>query len=251
VIRDAAAGVTLRLISPFGRGDYLSTDDLFGRITEIGIFYTEIQTEDRSLVTIMNTNLLSTNFETIPSSGTLLEARVSIGYDVHHENVELALKEAAEEYELEDPFVHVEDLGNYAVTYRVAGLLTDLENLLAARSDFRKKVLDKMHEHEIEIVSPDFLNRRDVNEKQFIPQKRTSDKKKVEKDEEAERTTEVVFEKALEAQEVEELEELLDRMEEQLANRKESGRTTERIQSKIEQVKQKKEQLEEELGDEE
>jgi small-conductance mechanosensitive channel len=262
VIRDAAAGITLRFVSPFTRGDYLATDSLFGRITEIGFFHTEIQTEDRSLVTIMNSNLLSTNFRTIPSSGTLLETTLSIGYDVHHHEVEAALKEAAESMDLENPFVHVENIGNYAVTYRVAALLSDIENLLTARSDFRKEVLDAMHRHDIEIVSPEFTNRRDVPEaERFIPEQVESaapvdDDVPEEFLDEAENTTEMVFEKALEAQEAEELNELLKKLEEQVAQLKESDaenvqESIEDLRSRIEAVEARRDRLEEDLSQKE
>lgn len=260
VIRDAAAGVTLRIVSPFTRGDYLSTDGVFGRITEIGFFYTEVQTEDRSLVTIMNSNLLSKDFRTIPSSGTLLEAELSIGYDVHHEEVAEALVEAAEVLDLEDPFVHVENLGNYAITYRVAALLTDVEKLLTARSDFRKEVLDAMHRHGIEIVSPDFTNRRNLDpSRRFIPEARSGSTSRTDGDEteddQADRTSEVVFEKALEAKEAEELKELLAKLEEQMEQLKGSEAedieaSVEALQSRIEAVEEKKKRVEEQLSDE-
>lgn len=239
VIRDAAAGVTLRLISPFSRGDYLETEGVFGRVTEIGFFYTEVQTEDRSLVTLMNSNLLGTNFNTIPSSGTLLTTEVSLGYDVHHDEIESALKEATEKLELEDPFVHVEELGNFSVKYKVAGLLDDVENLLTARSDFRKAVLDSLHQKGIEIVSPNFMNRRNISESEpFVPEAIQS-KNTFEKPEE---TTQVVFEKALEAKEAEDLNKLLDKLESQMDKLKEAD--TENADESIEVLKSRKEAVE-------
>lgn len=247
VIRDAAAGITLRVISPFARGDYLETQDVFGRISEIGFFYTEVQTEDRSLVTLMNSNLLSEDFRTIPSTGTLLSAKVSLGYDVPRKAAETALLEAAEIMELEDPFVHVLDLGNFAITYRVAGLFRDFENLLTARSDFRKQVLDSLHSHDIEIVSPNFLNRRNVEEKRFIPENTPQ----ISDEEQGETTTEVIFEKALEAKEIEKMEELITLLEDKKEEYKESDEDTadsiEAIDRRIEAVESRKEQLEEEM----
>lgn len=264
MIRDAAAGVTLRLVSPFTRGDYLKTDGVFGRITEIGFFYTEVQTEDRSLVTLMNSNLLSQDFRTIPSSGTLLQTELSIGYDVHHERVSEALKEAADALDLEDPFVHLENLGNYAVTYRVAALLTDVDKLLTARSNFRKEVLDAMHRHDIEIVSPDFTNRRSLDPaERFIPDStrgsRTdstgTDAVPDAEGDQAERTSEVVFEKALEAQEAEQLKELLEKLNEQMDQLKSSDtedieESVEALQSRIKDVEAQKKQVEEQLSEE-
>ncbi len=250
VIRDAAAGITLRIISPFTRGDYLRTSDVFGRISEIGFFYTEVQTEDRSLVTVMNSTLVSQNFRTIPSSGTLLTTEVSIGYGVPRKKVEAALIDAAEAMELQNPIVHVLKQGNFAVTYRVAGLFEDFENLVTARSDFRKKVLDYLHSREIEIVSPNFMNRRDVSETSFVPE----DAPRTVIEEEGDLTTEVIFEKALEAGKVEKLDELMEALREKKESLKASDAdasgSIEVIDRRIETIERRKEQLKEDLSSE-
>lgn len=249
VIRDAAAGITLRIIAPFSRGDYLETDNVFGRISEIGFFHTEVQTEDRSLVTMMNSNLLSQDFRTIPTSGTLLTEEVSIGYDVSRQDVEKALLEAAEAMKLEDPFVHVMELGNFSITYRIAGLYEDFENILTARSDFSKRVLDYLHAHEIEIVSPNFMNRRDVTEERFIP----DEAPQMVMEQEGDVATEVVFEKALDAQEIEKMDELITTLEDKRDELKDSDEdrsdAIETIESRIEKAEQERDRLQEEMGD--
>ena len=48
------AGVMLRSINSFRAGDFIRTNDHFGRVTERGLFHTEIQTENRDLITIPN-----------------------------------------------------------------------------------------------------------------------------------------------------------------------------------------------------
>ena len=47
--------------------------------------------------------------------------------------------------ELKDPFVQVLDLGDFSVTYRVAGLLEDTKRLLTFRSRLRVAMLDCLH----------------------------------------------------------------------------------------------------------
>jgi small conductance mechanosensitive channel len=42
---------------------------------------------------------------------------LSLGFDAHHLTVEPLLIEAAAKSGLEEPFVHILEIGNYAVTY--------------------------------------------------------------------------------------------------------------------------------------
>jgi len=96
----------------------------------------------------------------VRSSGTVISAEVSLGFDVHHETIEQALLAAAEDAKLVDPFVLVMDLGDFSVLYRVAGLLEEVTQLLSARSRLRVCMLDHLHRNGVEIVSPNFMNQR-------------------------------------------------------------------------------------------
>lgn len=252
VMKDAAAGVAMQFFGAFRRGDYLETNDYFGRISDIGILHTELQTQDRSLVTLANGTLLNQTFKTIPASGTIISTQVSLGYDVSRAEVETALIEAAESMGLKNPFVHVLELGNFSITYKIAGLLEDVENLLTARSDFRKTVMDHLHEHNIEIVSPTFMNRRDANDRQFIP-------KPVERsastEENGHETEEVIFEKALEAKKVEDLDKLVDQLNDKISSLKESdledaAGKIEAIERRIDTIEKRRDQLEEQIDEE-
>jgi small-conductance mechanosensitive channel len=64
----------------------------------------------------------------------------------------------------------VRQLGDFSVSYRVAGLLQDVQSLISARSDLRRAVLDALHSAGIEIVSPNFMNTRTLaKEQRFVP----------------------------------------------------------------------------------
>jgi small-conductance mechanosensitive channel len=66
--------------------------------------------------------------------------------------------------------VQVRELGDFSITYRVAGLLEDIQSLISARSALRIAMLDALHAEDIEIVSPNFMNTRTVTaEKKFVP----------------------------------------------------------------------------------
>jgi hypothetical protein len=162
-IANAMAGLLLRIVGSFHPGDFIKVADYFGRVTERGLFHTEIQTEDRDLETIPNLFLLQNPIRVVRTSGTIVSATVSLGYDVPHGRAEKILVEAAGEAGLADGFVQVAELGNYAVTYRVAGFLAEVTHLLTARSQLRQAMLDALHGAEIEIVSPTFMNQRQLD----------------------------------------------------------------------------------------
>lgn len=104
-------------------------------------------------------------------SGTIVGCKLSLGYDVHHEQVTGILLGAASSAGLKDAFVQVTDLGDFSISYRIAGLLEDVQSLISARSDLRKSVLDALHGAGIEIVSPNFMNTLALEKGQrFMPE---------------------------------------------------------------------------------
>jgi small-conductance mechanosensitive channel len=164
------AGFMLRGLRAFRIGDFIRCGDHFGRVTEQGLVHTEIQTEDSDLTTLPNLYLISNPVTTVRASGTIVSATVSLGYDIPRGRIEACLIEAAEATELADPFVQVLELGDFSVHYRVAGLLTEVKQLLTVRSKLRANVMDALHGARIEIVSPSFMNQRVFDPRsEFIP----------------------------------------------------------------------------------
>jgi hypothetical protein len=168
-VSNAMAGLMLRSLRNFAPGDFIEVEDRFGRVTERGLFHTEIQGEDRSLTTIPNFMLATKPTTVIRASGTILSVEVSLGYDAARADVEEALLAGAEAAGLEEPFVQVMALGNFSVTYRAAGVLSDVKYLVSARSKLRACVMDALHEAGIEIVSPTFMNQRRIGEAAVMP----------------------------------------------------------------------------------
>ncbi|MBA3966179.1 MAG: mechanosensitive ion channel [Nitrospirales bacterium] len=159
-VSNALAGFMLRGMQSFRLGDFLRVENQFGRVTERGLFHTEIQTEERDLTTLPNLFLVSHPITVLRSSGTIVSATVSLGYDISHQTIEKLLAEAALAADLKDPFVHIMELGDYSVTYRVSGFLEEVKQLLSARSKLRAKMLTTLHNAGIEIVSPVVMNQR-------------------------------------------------------------------------------------------
>ncbi len=199
---NAMAGLMLRSVKAFKPGDFVSVGESFGRVTERGLFHVEIQTEFRDLITLPNLYLVTNPVKVVRSTGTVVSAEVSLGYGVSRSRIKEAMLKAAEKCELQEPFVHVITLGDFSVVYRVSGLLTDVKHLLSTRSKIRECVMDELHAAGIEIVSPTFMNTRQMSAGEKVIPKITGDDESVEPKAAPE---DVVFDKAEEAESVEQM----------------------------------------------
>ena len=168
VVSNLFAGLLLRITRPFGVGDFIKVGEHFGRVVERGLFDTEIQSETRDLIAVPNSFLITHPVTTTQRSGAIVSASLSLGYDIHHLQVERLLMDAARQSGLEEPFVHILQLGDYSVTYRISGVLEDIKGLITARSELYRFVLSVLHDHGVEIMSPAYMTQRRIPEEQKI-----------------------------------------------------------------------------------
>ncbi len=169
IIANGMAGLLLRSLKKFKPGDFIEVSDRVGRVTEVGLFHTEIQTNDRDLTTLPNSLMVNQPVKVVRASGTIVSANISIGYDVSRHELKPLFMDAAERAELRDPFVQVVDLGDYSVVYRVAGFLDAPERLLACRSNLRGAMLDTLHGAGVEIMSPMYVATRNRDSEVSVP----------------------------------------------------------------------------------
>ncbi len=216
------AGVMVRSINSFRIGDFVEVDDNFGRVSEKGLLHVEVQTEDRNLVTIPNMLLVTKSVKVFHSTGTIVMAEVSLGYDVPRTDVNNLLIEAAEKAELKDPFVYILKLGDFSILYRVSGLLQEVKQVISAKSRLNSEILDSLHGADVEIVSPNFMNTRSIVGKKFVPVK----KKNEENPQQEVKPEETVFDKADKAEKIEELKLKLSDTQEKVKKIKETLKNT-------------------------
>ncbi|MCF8358780.1 MAG: mechanosensitive ion channel family protein [Prolixibacteraceae bacterium] len=171
VLGNLIAGIMNNSMNRFRNGDLIKIDDFHGRVIRKSIFHTEIQLEDSNFITIPNLYISNNPVKLIRKANTVISTSVSLGYDVPRGTIEKALKDAANEAGLSDPYVYVTDLGDYSVVYKIHGFLADSSKYFTTRSLLNVKVMDVLHEAKVEIVSPTFMNQRRVDEKFFIPKK--------------------------------------------------------------------------------
>ena len=242
-IGNAIAGIMLQAVNNFSVGDFIKVEDNFGRVTERGLFHTEIQTENSDLLTLPNLFLATNPVKVTRSSGTFISGICSLGYDVNHKKIEKALIKATEMTGLKDGFVRIQELGDFSVVYQVYGMITDVKTILSTESRLNGNILDALHEADIEIVSPNFMNQRQVGETIFIPKKMHApvDTKPSESPEDK------IFEKADEAESLEKEKSKIKETEEKIKALSEELKTTTdeetkaKLEKKIEKLKDIKE----------
>ncbi len=208
IVGNAMAGLMLKTLRKLRPGNYVTVGEYAGRVTEMDLLHTEIQTEDRDLTTFPNLFLVTNPVTVLRDSGTILSVEVSLGYDIPRRRVEELLLSAAEKAGLKNPFVQIRQLGDFSVTYRIGGLSEDVEHLLANRRKLRAMTLDELHHGGIEIVSPNYMNTRalDPNVRIIPPEEYAVP----EAEDVGETPDDVVFDKAQQAESIEKLREQRD-----------------------------------------
>ena len=246
-IGNALAGIALKMRKSFRPGDFITVNDVFGRVTEQGLFHTEIQTIDRDLTTLPNMSLASHAVKVTRSSGSFINVECSLGYDVNRLKIEEALLKAARNAGLEEPFVHIISLGDFSIVYRVHGLLIDVKSIVSAKSRLTAAVIDALHDADIEILSPNFMNQKQVGDTIFIPKKYVTTNKEVVEENTPEN---VIFDKAEEAEGLEKRKEKLAEVEEKIKTEKQQLKTVKdttdkaKIEEKIKRTEELKQKME-------
>jgi len=250
LLGNAMAGFMLRSIRNFRHGDFIVVDGHRGRVSELGLLRTEIQTERRNLTTFPNLYLVSNPVTVVRASGTFIASTVSLGYDVPREKIEKHLLEAAENAGLTDPFVFVLELGDFSITYQLAGFLEEVKYLISAESKLRACMLDSLHLAGIEIVSPTFMNQRQLTpERLFIPEGSDRTKPKVHRADES-RPEERMFDKAESAENEAKAEDRLKDVIEEIEriDKERDGKADDSsLQARFEELSAKRAELEAEI----
>lgn len=169
VLGNLIAGIMNNSMNRFRNGDLIKIEDFHGRVTKQSIFHTEIQLEDSNFITIPNLYIASNPVKLTRKTKTVISTSVSLGYDVSRVKIEEALLDAAISTGLTDPYVYIMGLGDFSVVYKIHGFLEDSSKYFSTSSILNANVMDKLHESQIEIVSPSFMNQRSIDEIEFIP----------------------------------------------------------------------------------
>jgi hypothetical protein len=160
-------------------------------------------------VSLPNLYLVQQSVHVTRRDGTFINLAVSIGYTVSRVEVEEALLEASKKCGLTDGFVFIESFLDHAISYRLYGLLKESGERLSKLSELHKTVLDVFCERGIEIASPVLNDRRELGKDSLYLPKGSAKKEKPAKETIA--AEKVAFDKADEAQSIEDLKQQLEK----------------------------------------
>ena len=177
LIGQAASGLILLYTRMFRTGDYVRIGDAEGTVTGMGVFTTRVRTGMGDDLTIPNATVLGAvtrNFsQEGPRPGFMLEANVTIGYDVPWRQVRGMLLDAARATPDVSPSVAprvlVTALSDFYVAYRLVcyaepGGAQQRADVISALNG---AILDAFNEHGVQIMSPHYFG--DPHDPKVVP----------------------------------------------------------------------------------
>ncbi len=161
-IAHVMAGLSMTYRGAFKEGDRVRIGDVFGKVEEVNLMTTRINTLKNESVVIPNSNILNTNVTNYSvmaqKPGVLLHTTVGIGYDTPWRQVEAMLMLAAERtgglQKEPKPFVLQTLMGDFAVNYEINAFCTDVHRMIAIKSELHRNIQDAFNEFGVQIMSP-------------------------------------------------------------------------------------------------
>lgn len=169
VVGNVMAGLVMTYMRPFRLGDYIRYGDTEGEVVEKSMLVTRIRTRKNEIVTIPNSNMMSSQTSNYTLSaqqyGVIVHTKITIGYDEPWQKIERLLLEAADKTDgikkHPKPFVRITTLDDFYVEYEINGCTERAKTLPAVYSTLHQNILDTMHGAGVEIMSPHIQARRD------------------------------------------------------------------------------------------
>ena len=177
---NAFAGMMIRAGNRYKPGEFIRVQNYFGLITEMSLFYVEIQRDDGGFTALPNL-FLAVNPVEVTRKKPVISTTISLGYDEPRQKIQPLLIRSAKKAGLKSPYVLIKELGDFSIVYSIQGTLDESKDenkkkdspIFVAQSILNGQILDILHKAGIEIVSPNFMNQRIATDKIFKPDKST------------------------------------------------------------------------------
>ncbi|NVK27258.1 MAG: mechanosensitive ion channel [Flavobacteriia bacterium] len=158
--RDFVAGFIILMERTVTVGDIVEVDGVIGRVLEVGLRTTFVQTRDDIYLIIPNQRL--TNQQVINWSQskrvTRFSVTVGVAYGSDTKKVKELLLEAVKEHTMvaknPDPIVHFKDFGNSSLDFQVHFYSSNLFRIETVKSDIRFSIDQKFRDNGITIPFP-------------------------------------------------------------------------------------------------
>jgi small-conductance mechanosensitive channel len=171
IIGNVMAGMVMTYMRPFHVGDFIKYGDMEGFVIEKSVLVTRIRTRKNDVITIPNSNLMTsqtTNYTfSAHNYGVIVHTKVTIGYDMQWQLIrDLLLDAASKTSHLQkkpEPFVRITALDDFYVEYEINAYTRKSELLSDIYSELHQNILDSFHSNGVEIMSPHiFAHRNDL-----------------------------------------------------------------------------------------
>ena len=171
IIGNVMAGMVMTYMRPFHVGDFIKYGDMEGFVIEKSVLVTRIRTRKNDVITIPNSNLMTsqtTNYTfSAHNYGVIVHTKVTIGYDMQWQQIrDLLLAAAAKTSHLQkkpEPFVRITALDDFYVEYEINAYTHKSDLLGDIYSELHQNILDSFHSNGVEIMSPHiFAHRSDL-----------------------------------------------------------------------------------------
>ncbi len=185
IIGNVMAGMVMTYMRPFRVGDFIKYGETEGFVIEKTVLVTRIRTRKNNVITIPNSNLMSSQTSNFTFSaqnyGIIVHTKVTIGYDMPWQQIKQLLLDAAHATkglkQHPEPFVLVTTLDDYYVEYEINAYTTNYQQLPIIYSELHHNILDYFHSNGVEIMSPHIYAHRTDLELQ-IPKGQQNHQKK-------------------------------------------------------------------------
>lgn len=172
IIANMVAGMVLTYMRPFKVGDRIKIGDLVGDVMEKSPFVIRIRTPKNEIITVPNSNILSSSVVNYSFSATenglILYTSVTIGYDVPWKQVHAMLEKAASRtlhvLQTPKPFVLQTSLDDFYVSYQLCVYTNEAALQASIYSELHQNIQDCFNEEEVEIMSPHYRANRNGNQ---------------------------------------------------------------------------------------
>ena len=169
-ISNIVSGLVITYMRPFKVGDRVRIGEVSGDIIEKTLLVTRVRTIKNEIITVPNSNILtgsSINYSmsSAESSGLIIHATITIGYDVPWRKVHEMLIEAARKTphieESPAPFVLQTSLDDFYVSYQINAYTNAPNSQAMIYSDLFALIQDIFAKNGVEIMSPHYRANRE------------------------------------------------------------------------------------------
>lgn len=163
VIKNLVSGIIILFERPFKVGDWVIINGDEGKIKQINIRSTELETWTRQSVIIPNATLISSSLVNLTHNNNWQRQTIAVGvsYDADAEMVTKLLLECVRSCKkvakVPAPYVIFKDFGSSSLDFEVRFYISDIWNSWNAGSDIRYEILKRFREENINIAYPQLV----------------------------------------------------------------------------------------------